>query len=66
LSDKRPSKQGNEPMTPQMLDRASQGFRRGYRDAYEGNSVNPYPNGVFAYFDWIEGFDAAMAEIRRK
>ena len=51
-------------MTPQMLDRASQGFRRGYRDTYNGVTANPYQAGTFAAYDWDEGASAARAEIK--
>ena len=57
-------------LTPAALDRASQGFRRGYRDGAEGRPlVNPYEAGSFAAFDYAEGHkagenDAAWAARR--
>jgi len=52
-------------MTPQMLDRASQGFRRGYRETKnDRQAVNPFQAGTFAHYDWNEGQSAAEAEYK--
>jgi hypothetical protein len=52
-------------MTPQMLDRATDAFRRGYRDAYAGREPATLTAGTFAAHDYAEGYAAAEAEIRR-
>jgi len=48
-----------------MNERASMGFRRGHRDAYAGvaKTGNPYGLPSFAYYDWIDGHEAASAEM---
>lgn len=59
-------------MTPAMLERGTDAFRRGYRDAYAGKhfTQNPYAANdggfpvkyTFAAHDWHGGWEAAYAE----
>jgi hypothetical protein len=42
-------------LSPQSLDRASQGFRYGYKDGYYGKPCREFASGSFAAFDYAEG-----------
>lgn len=46
-----------------MMDKATQGFRQGYRAGQDGTigiEANPHPRGSFAHFDWDEGHKAGV------
>jgi ribosome modulation factor len=48
-----------------MNDRATQGFRRGYREGLAGKEVsNPYDRWTFAAHDWAEGYRAGQNDRR--
>lgn len=47
-------------LTPNDLERATPGFRRGYRDACDDRHDNPYPPGSWAADDWQEGYKAGL------
>lgn len=52
-------------MTPAALERATEAFRRGYRDAREGREHSPKAAlGTFVYVDYNEGFLAYVAEAK--
>lgn len=51
-------------MSPELLERATPGFRRGYLDAREGRPIPAeYQPGTFFAYDYDEGRDAYGAEI---
>ena len=56
-------------MSPQLLARASDHFRRGYRDARDGRpsktAMRPgeYTTGTFAQYDYDAGYSAAANEL---
>ena len=53
-------------MTPNMLERASAGFRRGYNDS-RSNRLSMLPTmtlGTFAHADYKDGWDAAKIDRR--
>jgi len=50
-------------MTPNMLERAPQAFRRGYRDARKAGEAALLVPGTFAEHDYTEGYAAAVTEM---
>jgi hypothetical protein len=54
-------------MTPRMLERATEAFRRGYNDALHGRKRDPQaPLNTFAFCDYTEGYLARKAEERHE
>ena len=50
-------------MSPNMLERAPQAFRRGYRDARKAGEAALLVPGTFAEHDYTEGYAAAVTEM---
>jgi hypothetical protein len=49
-------------LTPQALERATPGFRRGYNDARNGRPRAAIDGGVWEACDYAEGYAAAEKE----
>lgn len=50
-------------LTPQALERATPGFRRGYNDARCGRARAAITTGIWEAGDYAEGYSAAEKEI---
>lgn len=55
-------------MTPNMLNRATHNFRRGYNDCHMAREsiLETLTPGTFAHTDYSDGWKAAEAELRNQ
>lgn len=51
-------------MTPNQLERATQAYRRGYRDAIDGKpAISGCVTGTFGYRDYHDGHEAGRVDL---